>query len=70
MYASHSWPVWPHSIVQSKNTPLFYAVLHNKSAQAPAIVNCLLKRKADVDARDGVSAWDRGMLWGTICLAC
>ena len=37
-------------------TPLMFEAL-NKSAQAPALVELLLKGKADVNATNDVSAW-------------
>ena len=37
----------------------------NESAQAPAVVECLLKAGADVNAVDEVSAW-KGVVWGDI----
>ena len=58
MYASHSWSVCSHSIVQfDKKTPLFYAA-QNESALAPAVVARLLKAGADVNATNDVSAWE------------
>ena len=52
--------MFPPSIVQDKKTPLMYAAL-NKSAQALAVVEVLLKAGAEVNARDKVSAWEGGM---------
>ena len=57
MHASHSWCVCPHSIAQARVTPLMFAAW-NKSAQAPALVELLLKAEADVNAADKVSAWE------------
>ena len=57
MYASHSWYVCPHRIVQEKDTPLMYAQ-ENRSAQGRAVVALLLEGKADVNAADAVSAWE------------
>ena len=59
MYASHSWSVCSHPIVQANQTPLMYAA-HNKSAQAPAVVARLLQGKANVNAADYVGAWEEG----------
>ena len=59
MYASHSLSVCSHSIWQNKQTPLMFAA-RNKSAQAPAVVERLLKAGADVNAVDYVSAWEGG----------
>ena len=53
-YASHVWPVWSHWIVQ--RTPLMAAA---RFAQAPAVVELLLKAEADPNATDMVSGWDR-----------
>ena len=58
MYASHSWSVCSHSIVQDTRTPLHYAAQYNKSAQVLEVVERLLERNADVNAVDDVSAWD------------
>ena len=63
MYASHSWSVCSHSIVQFKRSPLHYAA-QNDSAQAAAMVARLLQGKADANAVDSVSAWDGGMVVG------
>ena len=41
-----------------------YAAGYNKSAQVPAVVEVLLEAGAEVDARDKVSAWERG--WGRV----
>ena len=51
MYASHVWPVWSHWIVQ--RTPLMVAAARFAH---PAVVELLLKGKADVNAKDRVSA--------------
>ena len=63
MYASHSRSMYSDSVVQEKKTPLILAAENNKSAQASAIVERLLKGKADVDARDSVSPWEGGVVW-------
>ena len=51
MYASHS-------IAQNKATPLMFAA-KNESAQSPALVELLLKAKAEANARNSVSTWER-----------
>ena len=38
----------------------------NKSAQAPAIVERLLKAGAEVNAADDVSSLGEGVVWGVI----
>ena len=48
-------------------TPLIRAA-ESKSAQAPAVVERLLEGGADVNAVDKVSAWERGKVWGGICI--
>ena len=58
MYASHSWSVCAHSIVQRKWTSLMLAARYNKSAQALAVAARLLKAGADVNAADRVTAWE------------
>ena len=46
-------------ILKNAKTPLMYAAL-SWSAQSPVIVELLLKSKADSNATDYVSGWDRG----------
>ena len=67
MYASHSWSVCSHSIVQFKTTPLFYAA-ENKSAQALAVLERLLKAGAEVNATNMVSAWDADGVGWHVCM--
>ena len=45
-------------ILKDAKTPLMYAAL-SWSAQSPVIVELLLKSKADSNATDYVSGWDR-----------